>query len=155
MAYIGLNDQEKLSLTDQIVADLTREDAVAVCIACGRKDVWSAVANLNGEKCLDCGFSNATLQSLSAYDWVNKWQLHLSPIWKPNYASYDAVIETPFDAWMDTTHNTITVMLSRGYRTFPVPCKSTWVFDIEGYIKRVIEGPKRRTRNRKGAVTAA
>ena len=148
MAYVGLNDQEKLSLTERFVSDLTKEDAMAICIYCGRKDLWCAVTKLNDDKCLDCGKTNAQLDALSVWDWVEKWQLLVSPTWKPNYASYDAVIETPFDAWLDTNHNTITVMLSRGYRTFPVPCKSTWAFDIEFYIKNMLEGKPRRRRRK-------
>ena len=155
MAYIGLNDREKLMFSERLVADLTTEEAVAVCVYCGRKDRMDTMSNLNSESCLDCGSVCASVQTPNAVDWVADWQLHVNPISKRVYRSYDAIIETPFDAWLDTSHNTITVKLERGYRTFPIPCKSTWVFDIEAYIKRLIESRRRKSTNRKGAVTAA
>jgi hypothetical protein len=74
---------------------------------------------------------------------------HYESAWGPR-----AILELPFDAYIDTNFHTITVQLKGRFDIWALPPKQEWAFDIDDYVKRHAKGRRRKARNRKSAVTA-
>ena len=143
MAYIFLDDSEKLHMLDTVLNDMVQQNTMTRCSKCEHLYFTSR----NG--CTECGNVFGVRQPLTARHFVDTYEVHIASFesaWGKNY-----ILEFPWDAWIETVHNTITVKLNSGYITKPLPEDGDMAFDLNMYLRR----RRRKSRNRKNAVTAA
>ena len=145
MTYIFLDDPQKQHMLDTVLNDMTRRDTMTRCSSC------SELYFTTREGCRKCGNVFGVRQPLTAHRFVEEYQIHISSfesVWGTNF-----ILEFPWDAWIETVHNTITVKLNSGYVTKALPDTVDMAFDLTRYLGRRIR--RRKSRNRKNAVTAA
>lgn len=143
MAYIFLDDSEKRHMMDTVLSDMVQRDTMTRCSKCEHLYFTSR------EGCTQCGNVFGVRQPLTAQRFIDEYEIHIASfesVWGKNY-----ILEFPWDAWIETVHNTITVKLNSGYVTKALPDTADMAFDLTKYLGR----RRRKSRNRKNAVTAA
>lgn len=143
MAYIFLDDREKKQMLDTVLNDMVQSDTLTECSKC------SHLYFTTREGCRKCGNIFGVRKPLTAQLFVEQYEIHIASFesaWGKNY-----ILEFPWDAWIETVHNTITVKLNSGYLTKALPDTADMAFDLTRYLGR----RRRKSRNRKNAVTAA
>ena len=149
--FAFLDDNQKLDALSDVISGLTNNDTMRCCEA-GCKDGenlhWH---EREGDTCPNCGNIASVPKPMTAEMWASLFEMDMSTV-SGFRRGRQAIFTLPFDAWISTVNDTITVKLKTGFETYPLPPRNKWVFDLE----RLFKGRRpKRYRIRKGAVTAA
>lgn len=152
MAFVFLNDNEKLDMVADVIEGLTSTSFMRTCDNCSH-DGYDGYIYFHrlGDECPSCGNPNTKPAPMTAEIWAGMFEMDMAKV--SGFEQPEAIFRTPFDTWVSTVTDTITVNLKTGYETYPLPPRETWVFDL----KQLYSGRKRPKsfRIRRGAVTAA
>lgn len=152
MAFVFLDDKEKLDCVSDVLAGLTSKSSMRICdTGCMSEGTRHIYFHRDGIECPKCGNPDTKPAPMTAEIWAGIFEMDMAKV--AGFEQPEAIFRTPFDAWVSTVTDTITVSLKTGYETYPLPPRDTWVFDLT----QLYSGRKRPKsfRIRRGAVTAA
>ena len=151
MSFNFQTDQEKLTVLSDVIDSMTSKTFMRRCRNhCVEELGGYAYHGRYGDTCPNCGSTDTQAFAMDAALFASFWELDMAKV--VGMGEQNAVFTLPFDAWINTYNDSITIKLSDGFETWPLPPKDKWVFDL----KQLYKGKRaKRFRIRKGAITAA